>query len=93
MQDHVFVDSNKFGLSLTILIHQLTGTSCLQSFMHVTLSLGFSRLMTPQLGNFIRQTDCLLEPAMKNVMSSWSDKSMPHIELSKLKLTNANKSS
>ena len=40
---------------------------------------------------YMRQTDGLLEPAMKNVMKLWSDESMPRMELSKLKLTKADK--
>ena len=40
---------------------------------------------------YVQQTNRLLEPGMKNVMKMFQDSKMPRMELSKLKLTKADK--
>ena len=40
---------------------------------------------------YVRQTDRLLEPGMENVMKMFLDSKMPHMELSKLQLTKADR--
>jgi hypothetical protein len=40
---------------------------------------------------YVRQMDRLLEPAMQNVVKLFSDPMMPRMELSKIKLTKADK--
>jgi len=40
---------------------------------------------------YVQQTNRLLEPGMENVMRMFQDLKMPHMELSKLKLTKAGK--
>jgi len=40
---------------------------------------------------YVQQTDRLLEPGMDNVIRVFQDSKMPHMELSNLKLTKADK--
>jgi len=96
-RDPVFVDYKKFGFVIGI-VNSSAYWNCLFAIIQACYPIfRILRIADTMIGGmdklyyYVRQTDRLLEPAMKNVMKCWSDKSMPHMELSKLKLTKADK--
>jgi hypothetical protein len=96
-RDPVFVDYKKFGF-LADIFNSTQFWKCLfaiiQALYPVYRILRIADTMVggmDKLYYYVTQTDRLLEPGMKNVMRMFYDSKMPHMELSKLKLTKADR--
>ena len=96
-RDRVFVDYKKFGF-LADIFNCTQFWKCLfaiiQALYPVYRILRIADTMVggmDKLYYYVRQTDSLLEPGMENVMKMFLDSKMPHMELSKLKLTKADR--
>ena len=96
-RDPVFVDYKKFGF-LADIFNSTQYWKCLfaiiQALYPVYHILHIADTMVggmDKLYYYVQQTNRLLEPGMKNAMKMFQDSKMPHILLSKIKLTKANK--
>ena len=93
----LFVDCKKFGF-LADILNSTQFWTCLfaiiQALYPVYCILRIADTMgggMDKLYYYVQQTNRLLEPGMKNAMKMFQDSKMPHMELSKLKLTKADK--
>lgn len=96
-RDQVFVDYKKFGFVTDILNSSAYWDSLFTIIQACYPIFRILRIADTMIGGmdklyfYVRQTDRLFEPAMKNVMKAWFNKSMPHMELSQLQLNKDDK--
>lgn len=96
-RDPVFVDYKKFGF-LADIFNSTQFWKCLfaiiQAIYPVYRILRIADTMVggmDKLYYYVQQADRLLAPGIEHVMSMFEDSKMPHMELSKLKLSKADK--
>jgi len=96
-RDRVFVDYKKISF-LADIFNCTQFWKCLfaiiQALYSVYRILWIADKLVGGMGKlyyYVRQTNRLLEPGMGNVMKMFLDSKMPHMELSKLKLTKADR--
>ena len=96
-RDKVFVDYKRFGFVAEIINNEKT-FECLFAIVQVLYPIfRILRLADMKIGGadklyyYVRQTNRLLDPALKNMVEHWNDAKMPKMDFNRLKLNKTDK--
>ena len=96
-RDKVFVDYKRFGFVAEIINNEKT-FECLFAIVQVLYPIfRILRLADMKIGGadklyyYVMQTNCLLDPALKNMVEHWNDAKMPKMDFNTLKLNKTDK--